>query len=228
MINKRIPNKEIVKEYFSNVQSQDELNHKMLIINKKMLVGLLIHYIFNPNYLVQNEITFNKDYEAKYNNFPLIFSVLERYYLNYEYIFNNLVGNSLLLKRKTINQFPYEFITLLGLSFYKHFDIDMFTCGIQKSYLKRTKSLGIRNLDFYSEHRLYKHMESSDDTYSANLLHLDSFVIYFLKEYGIELEYIAKHVEFKEHKELSEEQKEHKKSIYITSFEEIRTKLDIE
>jgi hypothetical protein len=173
--------------------------------------------------MIQRNVCFSDDLENIHEYFGFIFSENNRYYLDYGYFFSvfmELIDNKIKLDYKKDRVFPFGFVTLLGLVFYKHFGVDIFIYQIYDE-------LNIRNLNYYSRHRVYKHFIIGDEVYSANLIEVDPFIVNYLFKHDIDLFCIARDVEFKKHNELDKVQKHTRKSIYLSSFENLRNKMDL-
>jgi hypothetical protein len=113
--------------YFKDTTTLDEFNQKLLQIDKDTLNNWLLMYLFNPQYTTQDNIIFNNNEDEKYNFNFFIKENDEKYYLNYEYILSivaQITNNMLTIKKN--NKFPFEFVSILGIVFYKHFQADIF------------------------------------------------------------------------------------------------------
>jgi hypothetical protein len=88
-----------------------------------------------------------------------------------------------------------------------------------------------RNYKFYEAHRLYKHYHKLDNQniiYSANLVALNKFIIdYIAHKCNINLFSMATDIQFIKKQDMSKAQDYNRKSIYNTSFLNIR-KINIE
>ncbi len=192
----------------------DDLEQKILTIDKDTLESFIKDYIFNPKYLTRTDISFNLQKEDHEFNFLL--NNAEYHYLPVEYIISVLkeaCDNKLVLKSIDLRRYPYPMISLLGLSFNRHFGFDLFFCG---SYEKETSP----DLSYFENHRFFKHFYIEEQVYSGSLVMFDKLTIYHFSEKYELFEFFnnASEVDFRYPRNFKKGDFKKRRSIFFTSF----------
>ncbi len=176
-------------EYLKEVRTLDELQIKILEIDKDILVSFVCDIIFSVDTTLDKIILSGVENQKEIKSFNFFINGSSVFNIPYEYILSqiqSITNNNIKYTKEEIERNAKSIIAVLSFVHYKHFNVELFkifTFAKGFEFPDNWRS----NYKYYEQCLLYRHFRNDDKIYTTNVVTADE---YFLKKlYGSKIDF---------------------------------------
>mgnify|MGYP005996108025 FL=1 len=176
-------------KYLKEVRTLDELQMKILEIDKDTLESFVCDVLFSVDTTLDKIILSGTENQKEIKSFNFFINGSGVFNIPYEYILSriqSLTNNNIKYTKEEIERNDKSIIAVLSFVHYKHFNVELFkiftfTKGLE--FPENWRS----NYKYYEQCLLYRHFRNEDKIYTTNVVTTDK---YSLKElYGSKINF---------------------------------------